>query len=90
MKRFSLHELRGGMTLQTRFWRWGWIHLDRDPGLEIGDVVIVEYSPYVVSGISYIRYYDGRIMIAISVIRFRWAETSVAAVALVVALIASR
>lgn len=90
MKIFGRQELRGGMTLQTRWWRWGWIHLERDSGLEIGNIVVVGYSPYVVTCIRYIRYHDGRMMIVISVMRFRWAETSLAAVALIAAFIASR
>ena len=81
MKIYTQKELRGGITLKTRMWRWGYIHLDRDPGLETGSVVIVGCVLYVVTCIRYIRYQDGRIMISISLMRFRWTEISLFTVA---------
>lgn len=74
MKRFHRSQLRGGMTLYTRIWRWGYIHCEKEPEVEQGQFVLVGLCIYWVSHVQYLRYAGGDVMIVVSLWRFRWLE----------------
>ena len=74
MMRFKLSDLRGGITLSTFLWRWGYLHQRGGPDVEIGEVVFVGPWLFWVTRIHYVTYRDGSVYAVVSLMRFRWLE----------------